>query len=209
MNSDTIHNPPNGVTQVLAWYQKAQIDYADQFLKMYVAYNAWYYQVTGTNNDRQALSMLKKRFVIWDDYCNGKTMAPLKLYMEKLVELTQRDPLVSNTRYWNGEIDNTQDWRSLIEYWYQIRCLVVHGAEVRAKYVWLAYETLDTFMCEILDRIKACLDAYDYQELKQLSSLAEASSKRSQRFQKLQDKLYQKYIAMPDIWQVDMQRAKQ
>jgi len=159
-----------------------------------------------TTNDRQALSVLKKRFVIWDDYINGRTMKILKLYVERLAELTQRDPLVSS-RYWSGSIESWKDWRSLIEYWYQIRCLLVHGVYVKPRYVWLAYESLDVFMGEIIDRMQQCFDEKDLVRMKELTSLAEADPDRSERFQQLQHKLYQKYIASPDIWQVDMQRT--
>jgi len=200
------HLPPDGIKNIYEWYKKAQIDYTEQYIRMYITYNAWYREVTMTTNDRQALSVLKKRFVIWDDYINGRTMKILKLYVERLAELTQRDPLVSS-RYWSGSIESWKDWRSLIEYWYQIRCLLVHGVYVKPRYVWLAYESLDVFMGEIIDRMQQCFDEKDLVRMKELTSLAEADPDRSERFQQLQHKLYQKYIASPDIWQVDMQRT--
>ena len=136
------------------WYESSRIEYVLYFLKLYIAYNAWYQEVTHTSNDRQALTLLKKRFVIWEHYSQGKTMKLLKSYMNMLADLTQKEPLIHHGSYWDGEITNNTDWRSLIEYWYQVRCLIVHGAEVPEKYVWLAYETLTIFMNEIIDRMK-------------------------------------------------------
>ncbi len=174
---------------------------------MYIAYNAWYRQVTGTLNDRQSISSLKKRYVIWDDYLQGKTMRTLKPYMDRLVELTQREPFMSKNAYWTGSIESPDDWRSLIEYWYQVRCRVVHGSGLSPKYVWLAYETLDAFMTEIVDRMHQC-SKFKYLVPNNVpESIADDNARRTDRFKKVQQKLYQKYIALPDVWQVDMQRA--
>ena len=206
MNSP-IHGAPQQAKPVFSWYKKAQVDYVDHYIKMYVAYNAWYQEVTGTTNDRQALGILKKRFVIWSDYKAGRTMKPMSVYMERLAELTQREPLCSKTAYWSGSIESSSDWHSLIEYWYQVRCRLVHGADVKPRYVWLAYETLDIFMGEIIDRMQKCFTAEDLKQMKELHSLASQNPERSERFRELQNKLYQKYVASPDIWQVDMKRV--
>lgn len=201
---------PQGVRRIRQWYERATIDYTDLYVKLYVAYNAWYHEVTGVSNDRHAISQLKKRFVIWDDYCHGRTMVSLEGYMSRLADLTQKEPLQTPSLYWNGEVSNNKDWRSLIEYWYAVRCLVVHGAEIKSSYIWLAYETLYIFMTEIVTRIQARLLEYDPSQLKAISTkfLEEEYSPRSERFLKLQQELYRKYIAYPDIWQVDMQRVK-
>lgn len=142
-------------TKIEKQYEVARINYATQFLLLYVAYDAWYYQVTGTRNDREALARLKRRHVIWHDYYWGKTMPALRLYMRQLAELTQREPFESMTTAWNGEVRRSTDWRSLIEFWYQVRCALVHGSEVQPDYVGLAYQTLDIFMEEILQRMRA------------------------------------------------------
>jgi len=207
---DAVPYLPQGVKRIREWYARATIDYTDLYVKLYVAYNAWYREVTGVSNDRHAMSQLKKRFIIWDDYCHGRTMGALKEYMSRLADLTQQEPLQTPTLYWNGEVLDAKDWRSLIEYWYAVRCLVVHGAEVKPSYIWLAYETLFIFMTEIVTRIQTKLLEYDPSRLKIISAklLEETSSSRSPRFQRLQQDLYRKYIAYPDIWQVDMQRTK-
>ncbi|MFZ1301114.1 MAG: hypothetical protein WAQ27_00845 [Candidatus Microsaccharimonas sp.] len=201
-----IHAPPNDIQHIYRWYKKAQVDYTELYIQMYISYNAWYRQVTGTTNDRQAISQLKKRFIIWDDYCKGKTLLNLKIYAERLSKLTVEKPLGRNT-IWDGKVNSADDWRSLIEFWYQVRCLIVHGSEVSPRYVWLAYETLDLFMSEIVDRMQACFTDKDLQRLEELSALVRTETSKDSRFRRLQQKLQAKYIDSPDIWQVDMQRV--
>lgn len=205
--NEPMHASPLEAKSVVSWYKRAQVDYVQQFIWMYIAYNTWYREVTGTTNDRQALNDLKKRFIIWDDYAKGRTMKPLRAYMERLAELTQREPFISKTTYWSGSIESPTDWRSLIEFWYQVRCKLVHGTEVNPRYVWLAHETLDIFMGEIIARIQQCFSAEDMKKLKDLNAHIAQNGSRDDRFRQLQEKLYQKYIASPDIWQVDMKRV--
>lgn len=174
---------------------------------MYITYNAWYKEVAGTTNDRQALDVLKKRYIIWDDYRSGKTMRSLRIYMEKLSEYSQREPFSPKTLYWSGSIEHVNDWRSLIELWYQVRCRLVHGSAVPPKYVWLAYETLDIFMGEITLRMSNYFKKGDSENRHELHLLSTQETPRPERFRILQDKLYQKYIASSDLWQVDMQRV--
>jgi len=203
-----LHAPPNEAQEIFHLYQQAQIDYSLHFLRLYITYNAWYRRVTQTSTDRQAIALLKKRFIIWDDYRQGATLQALTPYMRRLTELTHQKPFPSITLYWDGELQDAHDWRSLIEFWYQVRCLIVHGSEVSTKYAWFAYETLNVFMAEIIERMQACFNSDDFHKLEELSSLADADPERSYRFRKLQHKLYQKYIASPDIWQVDMHRVE-
>ena len=84
----------------------------------------------------------------------------------------------------------------------------MHGTQVKARYVWYAYETLDVFMTEIISRMEQCFTEKDMQRLQEVNVLAEVAGNRSDRFKVLQNKLQQKYISSPDIWQVDMQRAR-
>jgi hypothetical protein len=197
--NQAIHSPPENIEPIVRWYKRAQVDYIEQYIRMYVAYNAWYREVVGTLNDREALAKLKKRVIIWDDYAQGKTMQNLRPYMEKLVDLTQHHPL-GQTLYWEGVIDSTTDWRSLIEYWYQIRCLLVHGSMVETKYIWLAYETLDIFMGEIVSRIHDTIESYSTAQ-----GLVHTNS--VQKVADIREKMYAKYISSPDIWHVDMMRV--
>jgi hypothetical protein len=204
--NSTIHDPPDDIRHIYKWYRKAQVDYTELYIRIYIAYNAWYRQVTGTTNDREAIAILKKRFIIWDDYCKGRTMPNLKVYTEKLSKRTIEKPLASHI-FWNGKVENKDDWRGLIEFWYQIRCMLVHGSEVSPQYVWLAYETLELFMGEIVERMQTCFTDKDFQRLNELSTLAQSKQGKDNRFKQLQRRLQAKYIDSPDIWQVDMQRV--
>ena len=203
-----IHTPPDDVRHIYKWYKKAQVDYTELYVRIYIAYNAWYRQVTGSTNDREAISTLKKRFIIWDDYCSGKTMPQLRMYVERLSKLTIETPIACNT-LWNGIVESADDWRGLIEFWYRVRCNVVHGSEVPPKYVWLAYETLELFMSEIVERMQACFTDNDFKRLEELTTLVQTEKGKDDRFRRLQQKLQAKYIDSPDIWQVDMQRVNQ
>jgi hypothetical protein len=194
-----------GYEKILDWYEKSIVNYAYQYQALYTAYNAWYCEVLATANSREAIDLLKKRFVIWDDYCNGHVLRALTPYMEKLVDLTQKEPLHSQFAKWNGEVGGVYDWQSLIEYWYQVRCLVVHGADIKQAYVWLAYETLDIFMQEIILRAGVVLKQFPRESLKELAAQFDFNSGKSEKNRQLQQKLFLKYIALPDIWQVDMQ----
>jgi hypothetical protein len=202
-----MHNPPNDIKYIYKWYKKAQVDYTELYIRIYIAYNAWYRQVTGSTNDREAIAILKKRFVIWDDYSQGKILSNMKVYVERLSKLTHEKPLISNT-LWNGKIEDKDDWLGLIEFWYQVRCMLVHGSEISPRYVWLAYETLELFMGEIVERMQACFTEKDLQRLEELSLLIQSDTGKDARFRRLQQKLQAKYIDSPDIWQVDMQRVR-
>ncbi len=206
---DTPHLPPEGALAVYEWFKKAQIAYDEQYIWLYISYNTWYQAVTHTTNDRQALGTLKKRFIIWDDYTNGKVLQGLRPYMQRLAELTQREPLAAKTLYWSGSIESPADWRSLIEFWYHVRCALVHGARVRPRYVWLAYETLSVFMEEIVDRMQRCFTKDDHRKMEELATLAMVPTHKTDRFKQLQEYLYQKYIASPNIWDVDMTRVSE
>lgn len=203
-----IHSSPSEAKPIIKWYKKAQVDYTDYFIKMYVAYNAWYREIALTTNDREALAVVKKRYIIWDDYARGKTMRGLSIYMERLYDLTQREPFMSKTVYWTGSLESSTDWRSLIEFWYQVRCRLVHGIDVKSRYVWLAYETLNIFMDEILVRMNSCLKKHELESLKKQETPIKCTSSENERFQRLQNKLYRKYVFSADIWQVDMQRVE-
>ncbi len=200
--SPSFHAPPSHAEPIYRWYKRAQVDYVEHYIRLYIAYNAWYREVTGTLNDREALAQLKKRTIIWDDYKRGVSLKPLKIYMARLVDLTQAEPL-GKTQHWSGVVQSPHDWRSLIEYWYQVRCLLVHGTPVNSKYVWLAYETLDAFMGEIVDRMYKALEVHT-----QTTSIGHTSALKSVNLSQLQRKLQAQYLTSPNIWQVDMQHAQ-
>ncbi len=145
---------PRKLQYIEQWFAKAQVDYAQQYILLYSAYNAWYREVTGDVSDRSALNMLKKRVVMWDEYARGTVMSELRLIMRGIVEVTHREPLrVTRTVHWSGEVQDVDDWRGLIEYWYRVRCLIVHGDVVGEQYVYLAYESLRVFLGEVIARM--------------------------------------------------------
>jgi len=72
------YNVPFGFEKVCELYEKSMIDYEQRFMLLYAAYNAWYRRVTVTTNDRKAITLLKARVGIWEDYRIGNSMTPLK-----------------------------------------------------------------------------------------------------------------------------------
>ncbi len=192
---------------VIQWYDRAQIDYNDLYVRLYISYNAWFRQVTRTSFDREAISRLKKRFVIWDDYINGLILQDLEPIAEQVVILTHQQPLDAGTR-WNGVVENSYDWRGLIHFWYQVRCDLFHGSngpaqDISMQRVRLAYESLRLYMQEITMRMKGCFTEEDYDRLLEVQRATVGMPDSETR-----TNLYQKFINSPDIWNVDMIRAR-
>lgn len=138
--------------QIKNWYKRGQVDYTNHYMALYAAFNAWYRWQTKTTNDRQALNSLQQESPLWLAYRQGKALHQLQHYMVQLAEFTQRQPLSNMTNYWQGEVQNKYDWASLLEYWYRVRCLVMHGDYIQPTYVYLAYQTLNIFMEEVIRR---------------------------------------------------------
>lgn len=137
------------------WYGRAQVDYLQSYMSIYAAFNVWYGQLFRTNNDRYALTRLQKGLALWQAYEEGNKLGELTRIMRQIVEYTQREPLSTITPHWNGEVRNIYDWPSLIEYWYRVRCLVMHGSYIEPTYVLLAYESLNIFMSELIPSLEA------------------------------------------------------
>lgn len=189
---------------IYTWYAKSQVDYAEYYLKLYVAYNAWYGKVTGSENDRRALSLLKKRFVIWRDYLRGETMHTLRIYMHHIEKSLKENPLPTH-RYWKGAISGFDDWQNLIEYWYQVRCLLVHSGYVPDCHARLAYHTLYCFMSEIVRRMKESFTETDTRKFSELTTLLSRSGGVDvPLLQREQHLLQRRFLNSPDIWEVDM-----
>ena len=137
--------------------ERARIDYMQHYTSLYIAYNTWYRRVTGAANDRTAITALKRRFVLWQDYEEGRCMRQLGPIAARIAEVTQREPLSTSPLVrWRGEVADAYDWRSLIEYWYQVRCLIVHGEPLDAKHAYLAYSSLLVFLGEVQKRAAEC-----------------------------------------------------
>lgn len=146
---------------VTVWYERAQINYAVHYMALYAAFNAWYRGYTGKTNDREALNLLRADEKVWLCYCDGEALHRLSSVMINLAECTQREPLPTVTPHWKGEVAHKRDWPSLLEYWYRVRCMVMHGEEIAQKYVFLAYETLNIFMGAVLARETASNTVYN------------------------------------------------
>ncbi len=136
------------------WYEKAQIDYAQLYMALYAAFNTWYRVRTRTENDRQAINSLREDESVWSCYRLDAGINKMNSLMPLLVELTQREPISYASPHWKGVVSHNQDWPSLLEYWYRVRCLVMHGAEIKPVYIYLAYETLNVFMGEMVKSIQ-------------------------------------------------------
>lgn len=197
---------------IMQWHDRAQIDYSDLFMRLYVSYNAWYRGVTGLQSDYDAIKHMQERFVIWDDYIHGCVMEPLRSVMQQITILTALRPLKSSLRTWCGVVSGPDDWQGLILYWYTVRCTLFHGDIVighahEDTQIKLAYESLNIFMTEIVTRMKRSFDAADYDRLRQLQAPDISDKAGESQQQDDRQQLYEKYITSPDLWDVDMIRA--
>ena len=198
---------------VSQWWGRAQIDYSDLFMRLYVAYNAWYRNATGTDSDSDALRRLAERFVIWDDYIKGLVMQPLRSVVQQITILTALWPLTGTTKDWNGTVNGADDWRGLLLFWYTIRCNLFHGTtnvgySHEQAQLKLAYESLNIFMTEIVIRMRQSFDAADWAQLTRLQDGHTEANDEARHTNADEQRLYEKYIFALDPWNVDMIRAQ-
>jgi hypothetical protein len=201
-----------GLTESLiySWFDRSHIEYRDLFMRLYIAYNAWYRKVTGKSNDHEAIRLLQLRFVIWHDYIRGHSLRNLRSIMEQIVAMTNTTPLKAQSGSWDGIVKNSDDWQGLIHFWYEVRCSLFHGsiyAASRTKEVQLAYESLYIFMSEVVTRMKKSFHEADYVRLQELRVLMNESQQDTNRYAKENTLLHQKYIRSPELWDVDMIRS--
>ncbi len=209
---------------VLKWYYRSQLDYFDQFINLFIAYNAWYKKVTEENNDRRAIDALKLRDGIWKEYLTGQTMTSLSPHLNRIVEITNEGPLLNQTResdvHWDGIVKDSKDWPSLIEYWYRIRCNIFHGTKSpeegrENELVRLAYESLNVFMGEIVRRMEDNFSKKDMNRTFELSLIkppdanANKFTKQAQSdyYEKSQQELKdleEKFKKARNLWEVDL-----
>ena len=197
---------------ISTWYNRAQIDYSDLYVKEYIAYNAWFRKVTQCNEDHEAIKQVSKRFVIWDDYLNGRTLVSLGPIVAQIAHQTRKSPVRPMGDGWNGVVKDALDWQGLIYFWYQIRCDLFHGMMMPSKMhhddkVRLAYESLNVFMTEIIKRMRYCFTDTDYSKLTEVRMLLRSQNGAASELKEIESKLYQKFIHAPDIWNVDMERV--
>lgn len=146
------------VSTIVHAFQSSQIQYDDKFLLLFSAYNAWYRSVTGENSDARALHAIKLRDGLWSEYLQGACLESLRPSIRKIAILTRIRPLRSNFA-WPGQLRGPDDWEGLIEYWYAVRCDLVHAnaavlSAYYPEYIKLAYESLFTFMTEVVLRLQ-------------------------------------------------------
>lgn len=175
---------------IFRYYERSGIDYEGLYMNLYVSYNAWFRRVTGHPNDKEAIGALKMRFVLWDDYQNGRALEGL----DSIMSLLGLD---------------VHDWKGLIDYWYSVRCDLFHGvvSHYSQSDIRYAYESLKLFMDEIILRMRKSFNENDTQRLEEIRLLVKSQSTHTESFRHIQSRLYSKYIRSPDMWNVDMERV--
>jgi hypothetical protein len=181
------------------WFERAQIDYSDLFVRLYITYNVWFRKVTGCSEDHEAIRRMTERFVIWDDYLHGHTLSELV-------------PVVGQIARSSDLVDDAYDWKGLIAFWYQTRCDLFHGLTMPGKKqhdanIRLAYESLNIFMSEIMRRMRFCFSDADYARLTEVKALLGSEDGPTQTLKIIEARLHQKFIHSPDLWNVDMERV--
>jgi len=197
---------------IARWFDRARIDYSDLYVKLYIAYNAWFRQVTQCDVDHDAIKLVTKRFVIWDDYVHGRTLSTLSPVVDRIASFTARNHILPMGASWNGIVRDAYDWRGLIYFWYQTRCDLFHGMtlpgyashDLRIK---LAYQSLSIFMAEITKRMRYCFTDADFERLTEVRELLSSDSGAESELKEIEAGLYRKFIHAPDIWNVDMERV--
>lgn len=146
------------VASVVHAFQSSQVQYDDKFLLLFSSYNSWYRSVTGESIDARALRAVKLRDALWGEYLRGECLERLRPLMRRITLLTRIRPLRSGSLV-DGVLTGPDDWEGLIEFWYTIRCDIVHGNATVLEahypvYAKLAYETLQIFMTEVVMRLQ-------------------------------------------------------
>jgi len=194
------------------WFERARIDYSDLYVKLYIAYNAWFRQVTHCDADHDAIKQVSKRFVIWDDYIQGRTLLALGPLVNQIAILTNKNSVRPMGTAWNGIVRDAFDWRGLIYFWYQTRCDLFHGMTMPGyvshdAQIKLAYESLSVFMTEITKRMRYCFTDADFERLTEVRELLLSENSVESELKEIEAGLYRKFIHSPDIWNVDMERV--
>lgn len=205
---------------ILKWYHRSQLDYWDQYINLFIAYNAWYKKVTGKTKDRDAIDALKKRTGIWQQYVEGETMQELSPSL-----ITNERPLINLTRdvnpHWDGVVKDQNDWHSLIEYWYRVRSNLFHGSKSpedgrESKLVELAYKSLNVFMTEVVKRMESSFSSEDLDRIYDISLMMRPRkskegdfertlyTQRQKGLQEEREKIFDKFRNARNLWEVDL-----
>jgi len=139
-------------------FRQSQISYAEKYLLLFSAFNAWYRRVTGERIDARALHALMYRDAVWVEYRRGESLERIRPIIRKITILSNVRPLHSYGD-WPGSLDGPDDWQGLIHFWYAVRCTLVHAnADAQQSYyplyTQLAYESLNIFMTEVVMRLQ-------------------------------------------------------
>jgi len=158
-------------------YRDSQVEYAKLYLTLFSAYNLWFRVTTGEAIDSKAIKLLHQHDDMWLESELGETLPQLRSLMVKLYVLTNHRPLEDSSRIWKGYLDDQNDWRGLIDFWYAVRCDLIHASTSRQLsfyplFIKLAYESLNVFMTEVVKRVRLSIDETDLSqlELDQISS---------------------------------------
>lgn len=143
---------------IIGYYNSSRLDYVAPYAQLYIAYNAWYRCITGCSTDREAIKNLKESTMVWMNHLDEFVIWRLASYIDRIAELTYSHPLYGAG--WRGAVENRDDWRGLIEFWYRVRCELFHGALGTIKYhhreyVRLAYVSLSIFMDSVVSKLSA------------------------------------------------------
>jgi hypothetical protein len=118
-----------------------------------------------STTDRQAIESLKTNDKMRDRYFERMKMdRHLQVEWEALVKELNNTPLVNETlgnnyhNRWDGKIRDTNDWGSIVEFWYTVRNNLFHGTKSPEVFrdksmVMYAYKTIkdmvDIFISEL------------------------------------------------------------
>ncbi len=197
---------------IISYYRRSRVDYFTLYAQLYIAYNAWYRKVTHASNDREALRLLGDRFVIWKDYLERRAMYALDMYIDRIVDLTEKQSILQQ-EFWQGSVKNRDDWRGLINFWYRVRCELIHGslspsASNHIEYVRLAYISLSIFMDEVIRRMNITVGDKEIRRIDELRILARHQV-LDERQKAEQDRLMWRFIHAPPRWREDMTRMSE
>lgn len=195
---------------IVTWFDRARIDYAERYVHLYIAYNAWFRRVTKSTFDRDGIARLKKRFGIWADYLEGNTLQELRPVVERIAAYTVAHPLLNTKGKWDGIVHDSGDWQGLISFWYHIRCDLFHGEliDVESPLIQWAYESLYIFMHEIICRMKTVFKEADMKRLYELYALSKTDVAYKKELEGVRRELENRYVRSAGLWSVDMTRVK-
>lgn len=183
-------NESDATVVVISYYQRSRLDYFSSYGALYGAYNAWHRLTIDASSDRDALRELKSDAYLWEGYYEGSCLSGLQTYFEQVVKFTESG--------WPTRVKGAKDWRGLIDFWYKIRCELVHGQlnsddRRHQRGVYLAYKTLDVYMAEVVSRIEAGFSDKHAERLEELHWLANTKG-LSDKQRREKSEIYERFL---------------